>query len=116
MLEASCHCGQVKLEVDVDVAPTVLTSCNCSICRRLGTLWCYYTPAQVRVTGPTATYRWGDNTLDLHRCTTCGCVTHWWPIGESDRMGVNARLLEPAIVQAARIRRFDGADTWKFLD
>jgi hypothetical protein len=31
-------------------------------------------------------------------------------------MGVNARLMEPAIVAAARVRRFDGADTWTFLE
>ena len=117
MIEASCHCGAVKLEVDVDVAPTELTSCNCSICRRLGTLWCYYAPAQVRVVGTTATYRWGDKMLDLHRCASCGCVTHWWAIEPaSERMGVNARLMPPAIVEAARIRRIDGADTWKVLD
>jgi len=117
MIEASCHCGAVKLEVEVEVAPTELTSCNCSICRRLGTLWCYFAPALVRVTGPTATYRWGDKTLDLHRCASCGCTTHWVATDpDYQRMGVNARLLDPAIVEAARIRRLDGADTWKFLD
>ena len=31
-------------------------------------------------------------------------------------MGVNARLMAPEIVAAARVRRFDGADTWTFLD
>src|SRR5262245_38844120 len=117
MIEASCHCGTVKIEVDVELAPTQLTSCNCSICRRLGTLWTYYTPAQVRVTGATATYRWGDKTLDLHRCVTCGCVTHWSPLDPAlQRMGVNARLMDPAVVAAARVRRFDGAETWQFLD
>ena len=117
MIEASCHCGAVTIAVDVDNAPAELTSCNCSVCRRLGTLWCYYPPAQVRVVGPTATYRWGDRTLDLHRCTTCGCTTHWTPIDPPhDRMGINARLMDPAIVAAARIRRLDGADTWQYLD
>jgi hypothetical protein len=115
MIEASCHCGAVKLEVEA--APVELTSCNCSICRRLGTLWGYYAPAQVRVVGPTATYRWGDKTLDLHRCASCGCTTHWSPVDPAyQRMGVNARLMDPAIVAAARIRRLDGADTWEFLD
>lgn len=115
MIEASCHCGAVRLEVER--APAELTSCNCSICRRLGTLWAYYAPAQVRVAGGTATYRWGDRALDLHRCATCGCVTHWTPVDPGgDRMGVNARLMDPALVAAARIRRLDGADTWKYLD
>ena len=117
MLEASCHCGAVKIEVDVVDAPTELTSCNCSICRRLGSLWCYFTPAQVRVVGTTSAYRWGDKTLDLHHCPTCACTTHWTPLDPTyQRMGVNARLMDPAIVNAARLRRIDGADTWKVLD
>jgi hypothetical protein len=117
MVEASCHCGAVRIEVEVAEPPAQLTSCNCSICRRLGTLWAYYPPAQVRVTGATATYEWGDRTLDLHRCRVCGCVTHWSAKDrELQRMGVNARLMEPAVVAAARVRRLDGADTWKYLD
>ena len=115
MIEASCHCGAVRLEVAA--APTQLTSCNCSICRRLGTLWSYYPVADVRVSGATATYRWGDKELDFHRCQTCGCVTHWSAVsGSGERMGVNALLMDAKVVAAARVRRFDGADTWKFLD
>lgn len=77
----------------------------------------YYSPAQVRITGDTATYCWGDRQLDFHRCAVCGCPTHWsLRAGGGDRMGVNARLMDPVVVAAARVRRFDGADTWKFLD
>lgn len=101
----------------MDSAPVQLTSCNCSICRRLGTLWAYYPLGGVRVTGPTTTYVWGDRCLELHRCTTCGCVTHWTPIKDDiERMGVNARLMDPAVVAAAQVRRLDGADTWTYLD
>jgi hypothetical protein len=115
MIEATCHCGAVKIEVEQ--APTELTSCNCSICRRTGGLWCYYPPSRVRVMGSTVAYRWGDKTLDLHHCATCGCTTHWSPVDPTyERMGVNARLMDPAVVEAARIRHIDGADTWKLLD
>ena len=115
MIEGSCHCGAVRIAIPS--APTELTSCNCSICRRTAALWCYFAPAQVRVTGATATYCWGDKDLELHRCQTCGCVTHWSPVDpKRERMGVNARMMDPAIVAAARVRRFDGADTWKWLD
>ncbi|HEY5921769.1 MAG TPA: hypothetical protein VIV11_08865 [Kofleriaceae bacterium] len=115
MIEATCHCGAVTIEVPE--APSQLTSCNCSICRRLGSLWCYFSPTVVRVTGTTVAYRWGDKTLDLHHCATCGCTTHWTPIDPAlDRMGVNARLLDPAIVAAAKVRRIDGASTWEWLD
>jgi len=115
MIGTSCHCGAVQLEVASP--PTQLTSCNCSICRRLGTLWAYYPVADVRILGVTATYRWGDKTLDFHRCPTCGCTTHWSAVdGSGDRMGVNARLMDPGVVAAARVRHLDGADTWKYLD
>ena len=113
----TCHCGAVSIEVSTP--PEHLTSCNCSICRRLGTLWAYYAPANVTILGDTTTYRWGDKTIDFHRCTTCGCTTHWSPIAgrDMDRMGINGRLLAPEVLAAARVRRLDGAsDDWKYLD
>ena len=113
----TCHCGAVTLEVAR--APSELTSCNCSICRRLGTLWAYYAPSEVRIVGDTATYRWGNRSIDFHHCAKCGCTTHWSPLANrsADRMGINARLLAPEVVDAARVRRLDGAsENWKYLD
>ena len=115
MIEASCHCGAVRLEIDA--APAEVTSCNCSICRRYGTLCAYYSPAQVRISGPTDVYVWGDRCIEFHRCRTCGCFSHWTPVDPTyDRMGVNARLMEPDVLAAARVRRFDGAETWEVLE
>ena len=115
MIEASCHCGAVTIRIDGELSD--LTSCNCSICRRTAGLWTYHSPSKVHIEGATATYRWGDKTLDLHHCPVCGCITHWSPVDPAlDRMGVNARLADPAVVATARVRRFDGADTWEFLD
>ena len=67
MLTATCHCGAVRIEVPA--APATTTDCNCSICRRYGTLWAYYPDGYVR----------GDRTLRFVRCRACGCwcVTHW---------------------------------------
>jgi hypothetical protein len=115
MITASCHCGQVTLEIES--APAEVMDCNCSICRRYGTLTAHYSPRQVRVSGDTETYVWGDKMLAFHRCTQCGCVTHSSAMdATSDRMGVNANLMEPEVLAKARVRHFDGADTWKYLD
>lgn len=115
MVEATCHCGAVRMEIAK--APETMTDCNCSICRRYGTLWAYYSPTQVTLSGATDIYMWGDKDLEFHRCETCGCVTHWAPVDKSkDRMGVNANLMPPDIQAQARVRKLDGADTWKFLD
>jgi hypothetical protein len=105
--------------IEISRAPTEVTACNCSICRRLGTLWAYGAPSEIRIVGETVTYCWGDKSIDFHRCATCGCTTHWAPRPERDahRMGINARLLAPEVVAAARVRRLDGAsDDWKYLD
>jgi hypothetical protein len=118
MIEASCHCGAVRLEVDA--APETVTDCNCSICRRYGVLWAYYSPTRVHIAaGADATdvYMCNDRLLEFHRCGNCGCVSHWMPVDRShDRMGVNARLMAPEILAGARVRRLDGATTWKYLD
>jgi len=119
MLVATCHCGAVRLEVPRK--PRQLTSCNCSICRRYGALWAYYKFRDVAVRakrGALARYSWGDRNLRFVRCATCGCITHWEPVRVNDasRMGVNARNLEPKAIAGIRVRRLDGASTWKFLD
>jgi hypothetical protein len=117
-IAASCHCGAVRLEVET--APETVTDCNCSICRRYGVLWAYYSPAQVRITpagGGTDIYMWDDRAIEFHRCRICGCVTHWAAVDRTrDRMGVNARMMDPNVLAAARVRKLDGAVSWKYLD
>lgn len=118
MPELTCHCGAVRIEVET--APSEVTDCNCSICRRFGVLWAYYPIVHVTFASPpqaTDVYLWGKKTIAFHRCKTCGCLTHGSPTDKSGtEMGVNARLLAPDILTKARIRRFDGADTWRYLD
>lgn len=115
MIESSCHCGAVKLEIAT--APETVTDCNCSICRRYGVLWAYCSARDVRVAGATDIYMWNDRTIEFHRCRDCGCVTHWAPVDRTlDRMGVNARLMAPEILNRARVRRLDGAHTGEYLD
>src|SRR5262245_10112181 len=118
MLTGSCHCGAVQ--VQVARKPRRLTSCNCSICRRHAGLWGYYKPSQVKITARRGTvdrYIWGNTCLSVCRCATCGGVTHWQPCARGvNRMGVNFRNFDPSVIERIRIRRLDGASTWKFLD
>jgi hypothetical protein len=118
VIEASCHCGAVRLEIETP--PETVTDCNCSICRRTGVLWAYYSPTLVRIVSSgrgTDIYMWDDKSIEFHRCGHCGCVTHWAPVDKSvDRMGVNARLMAPDVLAAARVRHLDGANTRNYLD
>ena len=111
MIEASCHCGAVRFAVET--APEQVNACNCSICRRYGTLWGYYRPSEVEFSaenGPTDIYMWGDRSLEFHRCRTCGCVTHWSPTDRArHKMGINARLLTAEVVAVIPVVHGDGA-------
>lgn len=116
---ATCHCGAVR--VHVRQAPRTLTQCNCSICRRYGALWAYYKPSSVRVEAPKGglqSYSWNRRIRIYHRCRKCGCITHYTYRKKSswNTVAVNAANLDPTVVSSARIRRLDGARTWKFID
>ena len=119
-LTSTCHCGAV--EVTVPRAPEKVTLCNCSMCRRYGALWGYYLPRDVVVkAAPDATqgYVWGDKVIRFVRCANCGCVTHYDLIvsrGPDDTMAVNMRMFAPEQVGNVKIRRFDGAGSWKYLE
>ncbi len=45
MLKAKCHCGAILIRVNRE--PDSLTSCNCSLCKRYGSLWAYFTKEEV---------------------------------------------------------------------
>jgi hypothetical protein len=116
-VDASCHCGAVRLTLQNP--PDNVTECNCTICRRYGALWAYYVPDEVTIrvnAGSTEAYVWGDRSIEFHRCDQCGCITHWSPVDrKAQRMAVNARLLDPVILRSLRIRKLDGADTFRYL-
>ena len=118
-LVGTCHCGAVRLVLPR--RPRTLTACNCSVCRRYGTLWGYYRAGTVRIEHEpraTAGYLWGDRRLRFVRCARCGCVTHWERVRRDagGHMGVNARMFDPDALGEVRIRRLDGARTWKYVD
>lgn len=110
MPTASCHCTSVRIELDS--APTDLNACQCSLCRRYAVLWAYYRPDQVRllhVPDATEAYAWGERNLEFHRCRSCGCVTHWTETAPgATRLGVNARLLDPADIAGVPVRHSPG--------
>ena len=112
---ATCHCGAVRIRVAR--APRTLTRCNCSICRRYGSLWAYFSTRSVQIEAPTgglARYSWKRKVRTYYRCKRCGCVTHYRyrKTGPGYPVAVNATNFESADIRGARIRKLDGAATW----
>ena len=118
MFEASCHCGGVVLKT-VN-SPETVTSCNCSICHRIGALWGYYTAGEVEIAQDKKglKYSWGKKNLTFHSCTDCGCTTHYTSVNENGtyRVAINTRMAPLSATKNIPIRYFDGADTWKYIN
>lgn len=118
-LVARCHCGRVRIELPR--TPETLTQCDCSVCRRYGTLWAYYTEGEVAIRADApglAGYAWGPRHIRFMRCAACGVVMHWQMThpAPSNRIGINARNLDPQALGPVRLRRLDGAVTERYLD
>jgi hypothetical protein len=116
MLQGSCLCGAVHWRFDG--VPEGATVCNCTACRRYGTLWAYdFEGEAITVSGPTQAYVRGDS-LGFHFCPTCGCVAFWRSLTQENgrrRIAVNLRLAEPEAVATIPIDHFDGLGTFEDL-
>ncbi len=117
MLEVSCHCGNIIIEAKQ--ALDSVTSCNCSICHRLGALWAYYSAEDVsiHVHGRSTKYRWGRQLRTFHSCPICGCTVHYTQIRDDGtyRVAINTRMETSGIFSNAKVRFFDGAVTFKYI-
>ncbi|MEO8487528.1 MAG: GFA family protein [Betaproteobacteria bacterium] len=107
----SCHCGRIAF--DVEGSLTGVTSCNCSICRRKGTLMWFVPRAQLSLLTPdenASTYTFNQHAIRHRFCPTCGMQ----PYGEGvDPAGnaiaaVNIRCLEGVEPEAIPVTRYDG--------
>ena len=113
MITGSCACGAVRWTFEGE--PDAATACNCTACRRYGTLWAYdYENEGIKVSGETRAYVRGDRMLGFHFCPNCGCVAYWRSLHLEDgrlRIAVNLRLAEPEAVAKIPIEHFDGLET-----
>lgn len=107
-----------RSDISVCDTPKFGLSCNCSVCRRLGTIWVYSDRSNVQIEGATIEYAWGDKNISFHSCSTCGCTSHWADLKNpvDGKIAVNINLCPPEQIAEIPVRRFDGAETWTFLD
>ena len=111
-LVASCHCGRATIRLPR--RPESVTQCNCSLCTKTGFRGVYFRSDELEITGEFQSYVRDDLKqayLANHRCAHCGVLTHWTPLTDPphERMGVNARLIDPALLEGVAVQEVDGA-------
>jgi len=110
-LVAACHCGRATIRLPRK--PDYINECNCSLCAKTGWRGIYYASGELVIEGEFDGYVRSDleqTYLRVLRCKTCGIATHWEPLTPRphERMGVNARLVDPAVLEGVEVREIDG--------
>lgn len=93
----SCHCGAVQFDVELPHGLDQLRRCNCSMCRRRGTI-----VASVPLTGihikqgedKLSLYQFNTMTARHYFCSVCGIYTHHQRRSNPDEYGINVACLE----------------------
>ena len=106
----SCHCGRVAYEVEGAIDGAL--ACNCSICRRKGSLLWFVPREQLRLLTPedaAKTYTFNKHAIRHRFCPACGIH----PYAESEFKGkpmaaINLRCLEELELSAIPIKEFNG--------
>jgi hypothetical protein len=111
LYKGSCHCGQIKFEVEGELAGAM--SCNCSICQRKGALMWFVPRTQLKVLTPeesASTYTFNKHVIRHRFCPKCGMH----PYGEGvDPKGnamaaINIRCLEGIELEKVPVTNYDG--------
>ncbi|USA40290.1 GFA family protein [Pelagerythrobacter marinus] len=110
---STCHCGTIGATIAGDLPAEAMT-CNCSICRRKGTVL-HFVPADAASLHAPADklrdYRFGKNAIHHHFCMDCGCTpfaTGTDPQGNA-MVAVNLRCVEDCDLDRLKLTAVDGA-------
>ncbi|PKG57931.1 aldehyde-activating protein [Shewanella sp. Choline-02u-19] len=94
---ASCHCGAVQLALNLPDGIIDLRRCDCSMCRRRGTI---VTSAELDglkvVAGKDklSLYQFNSGTAKHYFCSVCGIYTHHQRRSNPNQFGVNVGCIE----------------------
>ncbi len=107
-----CQCGQVRYEVELDLAKPVI-ACNCSMCGRAGTLLTFVPAGSFTLlSGEGALTDYQFNHLVIHHlfCSKCGIKSFARGKGRDggDTVAINARCLDDVDLDALTIQKWDG--------
>ena len=107
----SCHCGAVTFEIDADLSK--LGDCNCSMCRKKGSVHRSVAEACFRLlTGADSlrVYQFNKKIAKHFFCQTCGIHTYSHPRTAPKMFNVNVRCLDDFDLQTAHyeLSHFDG--------
>lgn len=111
--KGSCHCGKVQYRVQANLEGTLMT-CNCSICKRTGSILTFVPAAQFKLEkgdSALADYQFGKKMIHHVFCSTCGIRSFARGSGSDGKpmVAINVRCLDGVDVGSLKTQEFDGA-------
>jgi hypothetical protein len=110
----SCHCGAVEIEVDLPDGIVDPRRCDCSICRRKGTIVASVPLSAIRIVrgkGVLSLYQFDTMEARHYFCSVCGIYTHHQRRSNPDQYGINVGCLEgvnPYLIK--QVTLYDGVN------
>jgi len=107
-----CHCGAVRYEVETSLDPVI--SCNCSICRKRGSLLAFAAAEKFNLESGEdhlTDYQFNHKVIHHLFCTTCGVGSFARGRGPdgAETVAINVRCLDGVDPDALKVTAFDGA-------
>ena len=109
----SCHCGAIEFTLEGDIDTVI--DCNCSMCRRRGSLLAFFPRSAMELKAADAdiaTYTFNKHAIRHRFCATCGVS----PFGEGTHpqtgdatVAVNVRCLPDVDLASLTVIPYDGA-------
>jgi hypothetical protein len=108
----SCHCGNVKYDVEVDLSGPVM-ACNCSMCGRTGSLMTFVPEDKFHLlSGEDSLTDYQFNTKRIHHlfCSHCGVRSFGRGTGPGNAAMcmINVRCLSDVDPLKLEIKHYDG--------
>jgi hypothetical protein len=107
-----CQCSKVRYEVTTEIGEVI--SCNCSRCRRLGSLLAAAAASDFKLlsgAGEMTNFQFNKHVINHYFCTTCGIQSYASGKGPGGKgmVMVNVRCLDGVDPDSFKVRKFDGA-------
>ncbi len=106
-----CQCGKVRYQVTTEISKVI--SCNCSRCRRLGSLLAAAQGPDFKLLsgeGEMTNFQFNRHVINHLFCRTCGIQSFASGKGPdgSDMVMVNVRCLDDVDPEAFEVVKYDG--------
>ena len=97
MKKLICHCGAIEAEINLDGDLAKVIKCNCSICKRKGTMVTTINKDDLKVIKgekKIKTYQFNTKVAKHHFCSECGIHTHNLRRADENTFGINVGCID----------------------